>query len=719
MAGIYGRLSHKLLALILFKGSASNSGGVSVVFLIALRISLVVFAGAIVLLRWFFFDANYGYRVNYPSPGTYLARVSTRFVDRSATNEVRHMAADRIVGVRVRNDMATQHVMTSISNLKTNGDLSFASSELEGIVRTMSDDVRARVISTTIEIAEKNYDKSTTRSEQRAVIWDNLRYVQMPQSEKNVVFQLLDTLLTPTISENNEMADRLRESVAANIPSITRDIRIGDVIINEGQIVSPETAKLLRENGYLDASVPWRHLSFVIIITFVWSLWMTWIGVRQTVPPSHREWVYVVVLLAINWITQNLLARWGYDSMALLALSGWMFLTLPSAFAFHLVLGGGLIGYILAYPGMTSVLAVGCILCGVAAASFIFMKESASRIMIWRNVFVLGLMLTFASSFVRWGLGLPVSWEIVGLNLLLSAFWSSIVVAIIPLWEYIFDIISPLRLLEMSHPSQPLLKRLQLEAPGTYHHTVTVGTLAEAVADRLGMNGLLVKTGAYYHDIGKLKRPHYFVENQSFGDNIHDRLAPEASARMILNHVTDGLKLADDYKLPRRIKKFIAEHHGTTCLVYFYHKAVAADKEKGGDGSSVIKEDYCYPGPMPQSPDTAILMLADSVDAAMKSLKDPLAGRTELKKLVDDVTNSKIMSGQFVDVDFTMKDISSIKTAMVDALMSMYHSREIKPIAEPGNGHTPPNGEGRDEAPLHHDDNGAAADVSRIVPDEF
>jgi putative nucleotidyltransferase with HDIG domain len=694
MAGIYGRSSHKLINLILFNGSAPNSDGVSVVFLIALRFALVFFAGAIVLLRWFLFDSNSGYRVNYPSPSTYLARVSTRFVDRAATNEVRHLAADRIVSVRVRNDIATQHVANAIVNLKSGGDMSFAPARLEEMVRAMSDDVRARVINTTVEIAEKNYDKSITRSEQAAVIWDNLRYAQMPQSEKNVIFQLLDSLLTPTVTDSSEMTDRLRENVAAYIPSITRDIRIGDIIIQEGQVVSPETAELLRSNGYLDASVPWRHLSFVIIITFVWSLWMTWLGMRQEAPPTYREWIYLVMLMVIDWITQNLPARWGYDSMALLALSGWMFLTLPAAFAFHLVLGGGLIGYILAYPGMTSVLAVGCILCGVASSNFIFMKEASSRIMIWRNVFVLGLILTFASSFVRWGLGLSISWEMVGRNLMLSAFWSSIVVAVIPLWEYIFDIISPLRLLEMSHPSQPLLKRLQLEAPGTYHHTVTVGTLAEAVADRLGMNGLLVKTGAYYHDIGKLKRPHYFVENQSFGDNIHDRLAPEDSARMILSHVTDGLKLADDYKLPRRMKKFIAEHHGTTCLEYFYHKAVAADKEKGGDGSSVCRADYCYSGPAPQSPETAVLMLADSVDAALKSLKDPLAGKAEMKKLVDDVTNSKIMSGQFVDVDFTMKDINSIKTAMIDALMSMYHSREIKPIAKPEDEKTPASGDG-------------------------
>jgi len=238
-----------------------------------------------------------------------------------------------------------------------------------------------------------------------------------------------------------------------------------------------------------------------------------------------------------------------------------------------------------------------------------------------------------------------------------------------------------LRLLEMSHPSQPLLKRLQLEAPGTYHHTITVGTLAEAVADRLGMNGLLVRTGAYYHDIGKLKRPHYFVENQSFGDNIHDRLAPKDSARIIMQHVKDGIDLADEYNLPSGIKRFIQEHHGRTFLGYFFNKAVAACKEAGGDGSDADRADFIYPGPTPQSRETALLMLADSIEAALKSQDKPLDGRPGVERLVEGVIDSKIMGGQFIDVDFTLKDINAINIAFVEVLMSMYHSREIKPIA--------------------------------------
>ncbi|MDR1132541.1 MAG: HDIG domain-containing protein, partial [Synergistaceae bacterium] len=608
------------------------------VLLIVLCAVLVMSAAAIGTLRWYFVDARGGYRVGHPSPRTYLARVSARFVDKATTSEVRNMAADQIVDVRVRNNSATQLVTSRISNLKNAGDVSFAPEKLKEIVNSMSDDVKKRVLAATVEISERNYDKSVTRSEQTAVIWDNLRNSDMPPAEKNVIFQLTDALLIPTLVGDGEMAQRLRDDVTSHIPAMTREIRVGEPLILEKQVVTPEIASLLRASGYPDATVPWRHLAFVVIITMVWSLWETWLGRRQEAPSSGREAIYISVLIILCWVAQAVPSRWEYDSLAILALAGWMFLTLPPMFAFHLVLGGGLIGYILAFPGFTSMIAVGCIICAVAAGTaYVVIQEASSRIKIWANLFSLGLYITLTSSFVRWGFGLPISARIVIINLGLGALWSSVVVAVIPLWEYIFDIISPLRLLEMSHPSQPLLKRLQLEAPGTYHHTVTAGTLAEAVADRMRMNGLLVKTGAFYHDIGKLKRPHYFVENQSFGDNIHDRLAPGDSARMILSHVPDGLKLADDYKLPHRMKDFIAEHHGRTFLGYFYQKAVDADKEAGGDGSGIDRADFTYQGPTPQSPETALLMLADSADAALKGLKSPLEGRADIEKLVNDV----------------------------------------------------------------------------------
>ncbi|MDR0617162.1 MAG: HDIG domain-containing protein [Synergistaceae bacterium] len=646
------------------------------------QLSLVVSSAMIVILGWYFIDRNESYRVGYPSPRTYLAQSSARFLDTKATEDQKELASGQIVDVRVRDAAATRIVQDKIASLRNDGNISFAPPQLASLLRGLPDGNRASILAAVARIAEENYDKSVSRTEQSARIWDSLQRSDLTQSDKNLAYQLLDAMLAPTVVDDPGMADRLRREVSDGISPVVREIRLGSVIAESGQVVTPEIARILRSQGYPDAAPPWKHLGFVILAVFAWSTWLTWIGGKLGVSLNQMEWTYIAVLLIIDWLAQRWFVRWSMDSLSVLALTGWLFLTIPSSFAFHVALGGGLIGYLLVFPGMTYVVAVGCIICGVASgAGFIFIKEAASRIMIWRNIFSLGLFLTVASVFIRWGFGLPVGFNVLAAYLTLCAFWSSIVVAVLPLWESVFEILSPLRLLEMSHPSQPLLKRLQLEAPGTYHHTITVGTLGEAVADRLGMNGLLVRTGAYYHDIGKLKRPHYFVENQSFGDNIHDRLAPKDSARIILQHVKDGMDLADEYKLPEGIKRFIAEHHGKTFLGYFFNKAVASDKEQGGDGSGIDKADFTYPGPTPQSRETALLMLSDSLEAALKSLDRPLDGRPDVEKLVWDVIDSKIMSGQFIDVDFTLKEINTIKMAFVDVLMSMYHSREIKPIA--------------------------------------
>ena len=167
--------------------------------------------------------------------------------------------------------------------------------------------------------------------------------------------------------------------------------------------------------------------------------------------------------------------------------------------------------------------------------------------------------------------------------------------------------------MELTHPSNVLLKRLQVEAPGTYHHSMMVEYIAEAAAEQIRTNSLLVRGGAYYHDIGKLKRPQYFIENQIEGENIHDTLSPPLSALVILSHVQEGINLAKEYGLPGVMIDFISEHHGTTCLSYFYNKA----KESGDE---VDKAQYCYPGPKPRSRETALLMLADSVEAAVRAL---------------------------------------------------------------------------------------------------
>jgi putative nucleotidyltransferase with HDIG domain len=399
----------------------------------------------------------------------------------------------------------------------------------------------------------------------------------------------------------------------------------------------------------------------------------------------------VAFILIFSWGLLLLFSRLRAESLFTLPLVGCLFLALPPIFSFHVALGGGVLGALLAFTYDPATLALQVILSGTAAGlGYALLRDMQNRMEIWRNLFLLGISLALGGLALRVGIGLPVSWQILGSSLVSAALWSSLVIAFLPLFENIFDVNSPLRLIELSHPSNPLLRRLQLEAPGTYHHVLIVGILAESAADRLGMNTLLVRAGAYYHDIGKLRRPRYFIENQVPGENVHDGLSPTLSALAIISHVRDGLRIAEARGIPRAIRRFIPEHHGTTVLGYFYKKALSRGIDVGID-------QFTYPGPRPQSRETALVMLADSVEAAVKASGQSFSDPRELEELVSGVVESKILGHQLEDVDFTLKDLAEIKRAFAEVLQSMRHSRQVGRAGDPPKG----GGEdGRGRAPL-------------------
>ena len=647
-------------------------------------VCLLLLSGVFIIIStgWFLVDRQQNFRVNHPSPRTYLALSSMRYIDQASTSELRQKAANQIIEVRVRDEdiaLLVQQRMTQLmhnSGLKSVEEWTFLSAPLRTLLKSLSSAERERVLKTARKIASAVVDKAANADEQTSLIWQQLQRTNLNQAEKNVVFQVVDSTLSPSLERDTEMAQRLRTGVEQQIPPVVREVKLGGFIVQKGEIVTPETAKLLLSQGYPDAAYPWKQLAFVLISVVIWSFWLIWAGLAQEKAKTLTvsDVTYVCMLLVLYWSAQRTFAVWGMDSLAILALTGWLYMTVPPLVAFHVTLGGGLLGFLIAFEGMSSMVAVGCVLSGVAAGvGYFTLREVGNRLSIWRNLFLFGLCLLAATFFLKWGLGLDITWNLLMGNLLLCAFWSSLVIAILPLWETLFEVVSPLRFLELSHPSQPLLKRLQLEAPGTYHHVIMVGTLAEAAADQLKMNGLLVKAGAYYHDIGKLKRPNFFVENQLAGENVHDGMAPALSALVIISHVKDGIEIAEQYKVPRVLHAFIEEHHGTTTLSYFYRKAL----EQDGD---VVEDSFRYPGPRPQSRETALVMLADSVEAAVKARKKPFASAKELTQLVEEVVGVKIMGRQLEDVDFTMSDLAQIKSSFAETLRSMYQSREVKAL---------------------------------------
>ena len=241
----------------------------------------------------------------------------------------------------------------------------------------------------------------------------------------------------------------------------------------------------------------------------------------------------------------------------------------------------------------------------------------------------------------------------------------------LPVFESIFNVITPLKLLELANPNQPLVKRLLMEAPGTYHHSLMVGNLAEVATEAINGNALLARVGAYYHDVGKLKRPNFFKENQ-LSDNPHDRMTPNLSTLVITSHTSDGAEIAEKYKVPLAVREIISQHHGTTLAAYFYYKA-----KKGDRADAVKQEDFRYPGPRPSSKEAAVVMLADSVEAAVRSMVDKTEGKMEglIRKIIKD----KLDDGQLDLCDITLKDLDMVARAFMRVFGGYFHEREEYP----------------------------------------
>lgn len=260
----------------------------------------------------------------------------------------------------------------------------------------------------------------------------------------------------------------------------------------------------------------------------------------------------------------------------------------------------------------------------------------------------------------------PQRYLIILINGLLSGV---VTLGILPFFEYILQTVTNISLLELADFNHPILQRMILEAPGTYHHSLIVGNLSDSACSAVGANGLLARIGAYYHDIGKLQKPEYFIENQDIKKNVHDELTPTMSKLIIMNHIKEGLELAKKYSLSPLLWDFIQQHHGNSLVYYFYRRALEGKEEN----QEVAEEGFRYPGPKPNTKETAIVLLADSVEAATRSLKEPTPDKIE--ETVHKVINNKFIDGQLDECELTLKDIEKISSVFIKILSGIYHSR--------------------------------------------
>ena len=495
----------------------------------------------------------------------------------------------------------------------------------------------------------------------------------------------------PTLTLNQAETERRRNELRGSVDPSKYIVRAGDRIVAPNEVVTNDTherllalhQELLRRGAattYSIRGVVGPLLRDILILSIFWVLLLFY---RRETYRDLRQVALIAGLFSVLLLQAGIVARWYPTHPEIVFM--------PFVAMMMTVLFNGRVSMIAA---MILAVVVGlqpvfhdvpalflCLIGGETAALSVRTLRSRS------NFYAPVLIVAGGYLAGSLALGLASGWPIeeIALRGLLGAVnglvSAGLTFFLLPVAESVTHITTDLTLLELSDPSRPLLRRLSLEAPGTYAHSVAMANLVEAACNRIGANGLLGRVGCYYHDVGKVKNPMYFVENQIRGNNPHDRLKPLQSALIIKAHVTDGLALAAEAQLPDSVAAFIPEHHGTTEITYFLDKAKKTD---GGQPRN--PEDFMYPGPRPRSMETAIAMIADSVEAALRVLEDLTPQKIE--EAIDHIVRTKVNAGQLDEAPLTLQQIEQVKQAFLRVLSGMYHNRIDYPESSGGIGAT-------------------------------
>jgi len=508
---------------------------------------------------------------------------------------------------------------------------------------------------------------------------DEFQKINISQSMRNIGVILSKSVLKPSREIDNELTEARKKQVyreAYEEALKTEKISKGERIISVGEVVTQDIMQMLQELNLIEDDSRFDTKYAVGILVFLAVLGLIYFKYIKINCKNFKFSRDKVILTSIIFLITMLAAR---------ILSSYL---PPSAIPvlFAVMLISILVDYNVAFiTNIALTLSISIITKGnmqflftsVISGTFaaLFVSKAIQRSKISLAGFICGMMnvsVVAALGFIYRD----------NMDSILKdsafAFANGIVCVIItlgtlPFWESVFNVVTPMKLLELINPNQPLMKRLLMEAPGTYHHSIMVGNLAEIAIESIGGNPLLARAGAYYHDIGKLKRPDFFKENQT-SKNPHDKITPNLSKLIITSHTADGVEIAEKYKIPVPVKDIIEQHHGTTMVAYFYHKAKA---NGNGNADEIRPEDFRYPGPKPSTREAAVVMLADSVEAAVRSMPDKSEGKMEgmIRKIIKD----KLDDGQFDLCNLTLKDLNDIANAFMNILGGYYHKREQYP----------------------------------------
>ncbi len=576
---------------------------------------------------------------------------------------------------------AEQHQFPSafINMLIGNLNISCSAEEMLVIINTNQQDIEsvAAFIKTRINsIMASGLSEEELIGERNAIAAAlNNEYSTVSAKIKTVAERILEKELVANYSLDETATDEAKLAAAAEVSQGSYLYKQGQTIVRSGDIVTQAHIAMLEELGMLEnenvdiklyIGVALLTLTVLLILGFYIAVYEP----KMIQTPKKVLMLAILTVLSVLYSALIYPYRPGLAQIAICTVLVTVLLkprvALVSNMALSVLLGVMATSGEAAQSQGVSTLIVSLI---AGTAAVYLCKKPMHRMRIMLSGLVIGVTGGLTSVFI----GMVFSSEIE--TVLLSALWPALAGAIsavlcvgtLPVWEAVFDVLTPTKLLEITNPNQPLLRRLAIEAPGTHHHSIVVANLAESGAQAIGADIMLTRAGAYYHDVGKLAAPEAYTENQDEKlKSFHSMLLPAESAAIIRMHPTEGYELAQKYKLPKEICNIILEHHGTTLVGYFYAKALEMFDD-------VNRADFMYPGPKPRSKEAAVIMLADSAEAAVRSLPDK--SPECVREKINQILNDRISDGQFDECDISMLELRKLAAEFTQALSGVHHSR--------------------------------------------
>ncbi len=549
--------------------------------------------------------------------------------------------------------------------------LSLAMEEVEVLLNARAEDIdRAEELATdTLDSMMSQGVKPQSLDAFRDQIMSLMIGSDLPPILREVTAKIAGELLQPNLLYQAEETAQRRQFAADSVRPVI--IVRGEIIVPDGRVVTVDDLMRLRDAGLLGTDSRWRI--YTSAFTYALVILLLVAGYLMRFNPKIFYSESRIVLAGMAFIVTLFACRFALELSPYImpVATGTMLLAilLDANTAVILGLAMGLSTAVITGGNVTAVVInlVGATTAALAVST-IEERTDIMRAGLWVSLANVVTLVSYLQYQGGLGIGDP--------TLLKSALWAggngilSAVAAIglLPFLESFFSILTPVKLLELANPNHPLLRELLEEAPGTYHHSMMVANLAESATEAVGGDSLLARVGAYYHDVGKARRPYFFVENQFGGENPHDKLSPNLSALIILSHVRDGAEMAQEAGLPDSLLEFICEHHGTLLVRYFYSRAKSMSEDE-----EVPEDNYRYTGPRPQSKETAVVMLADAVEAAARSLARPTPDR--IRAVVRTIVHQRLEEGQLDKCDLTFRDLDRVADSFTRVLSGAFHHR--------------------------------------------